>query len=106
MPKSSSENFRPCDLRYRHLGDDLFDIVQQDALGELQLEVLRIGAGAVERRQNLINEAGLAELAGADIHGEGDMGGIRPVSTSRNLGEGFSSTQSPKGMIRPVSSER
>ena len=39
MPKSSSEKPTPCALQRGHLGDDVFDVVEQQALGEFELEL-------------------------------------------------------------------
>ena len=55
--------------QFAHLDDGIVHLIEQQALGQLQLEPVRVGARDAQQRQQLVGELGLAKLPGADIHG-------------------------------------
>ena len=68
-----------------HLGDCIFDAVEQHALGQLQFESLRIGATAVQAAQHQIDKLRRVELACADVHRQAQVGRGRVLRPQQQL---------------------
>ena len=57
-------------LELPHACNGVFDVAQQQAFGEFELEFGGVGAAVRQRLQHAANKARLAKLACADIHGD------------------------------------
>ncbi len=77
----------PC-LQGTHLGDDVLDIVEQHALGELQLEIARVRAASGENGQHLVDEVRLPKLPGTDVDRNRETLPPRPGGPQCRLGAG------------------
>ena len=71
-----------------HKDDGFLDVFNQHALGEFELELAGICAGALKHSQYPIDEARLAELHSADVDSEGEMGHGDMGGPSRKLRAG------------------
>ncbi|MNT43934.1 hypothetical protein D3C72_1804310 [compost metagenome] len=58
-----------------HAGDGVFDVSQQQAFGEFELEFAGVGVVVLEGLQHFGHEARLPELPGADVDRDGQVGG-------------------------------
>jgi hypothetical protein len=86
----------PLGLQCKHLFDDRFHVRYQRAFGKFNLQTLRRGTCALEYRQHLVDEFGLAKLMGADIHRNREMGHLgagRPACKLRAGGRDYPATQ-------------
>src|SRR5580658_3986063 len=72
-------------LEGRHLDDDILAIIKQHTLCKLQLQISRIGSGAIKRCKYLFYEVLLAKLAGTDINCNSDVGGFFPTRPGCDL---------------------
>ena len=72
----------------RHLGDDVFHVMHQHTLGQLQLQTLWIGSVVIKNRLDLINKVRQLQLTGAEIHGDSEMSRLRSCSPQGQLGAG------------------
>lgn len=61
------------------------DVVDELALGELELEQSRVGAGGVERGDDLVDEARVADLPRADVDRQGGVRHARVAGPARQL---------------------
>src|SRR5580698_1079278 len=78
--------FEAVGLELGHDGDGFFKIIEEHALGNFEFEAAGVGAGAVEDSEELVDKVGLTELAGADIDGDGERGGMQAGGPGGELG--------------------
>src|SRR5471032_2162674 len=72
-------------LERMHLCNDVLHIVHQHALGQFQLEPVRVRARSTDDVQYLGHEIGLAELLRTDIDCDCQVGHVRPHGPQRQL---------------------
>ena len=73
-------------LKGVHFGNDIVEVGHQQALGELQLQTIRVGARACQHRQHLIHKIGLIELPGAHVDRNRELGQRRFPAPPGQLG--------------------
>ncbi|OIQ76602.1 hypothetical protein GALL_417180 [mine drainage metagenome] len=78
----------PGQLERLHLAQRVVDVVEHDALGQLELEPGGVGAGRVDRAQHAVDETGVGELPRADVDREHALARRRPLAPRRNARAG------------------
>ena len=106
MPKSSTLTWTPSARRLRKDGGRGLGVVDDRALGDLELEAAGGEAGLVEHVLDLRDQVGLHELLAREVdgHAQRRVGREIPCAIRSFDGRPLRRTQRPSCMIIPVSS--